>query len=637
MSEIIQLYKDKEKTIKVYAKTLASEVYLDDGTTKIGNKFDKINLQLEQIAQQATKFSNPTRAWNKSKKNNVYESWAFTCSFYDDITDDICLVYTSKDYHTSLSSKIYFRKKKDIGNFSDSILIADGYKVHCANKLNDGSYICIGIKTNNSFERGEAVIFKSTNKGESWQEIGNINSSPFSCSTWGEISGLFVAKNNSIFAYGRDGATNKNYILKSVDNCSSWQTIEVVNANSLSLLEGNFVELSDNTLCCVIRGGLLNPDFTKHISSYLITSTDNGNTWSNKIELDIEASYNPIALLYHEDIKAVEVLYGSRLKENGNDNGSLYQAIAKEEEFKKGIIPYKTKIAIGGIEGDFGYCELVKSKNNVINAFFYIDEYDSSGACIMQMIGTRNNSFKNVQYDNPVIILPTNTVNGNTPPSYYKNLVMGESATIKCRVFANTEGLPSTKKGEIVVECYSYNNGYNRCYFIEALSLNKWERRDYEGSDNWLEWVNITPSNEKIEMTTSLMITTPFTRYSFIKSPITLFDNSTDNLTNNVEIDVLSKVSEQYKDWFNTNVDGIKLEIVASQKSGLTSDQQISFDSDSFKQVQGRRLLFNDDRKHCSIIDCFLSSNKTVKMTTEVSANIDTLLVRLVGVLFKQK
>lgn len=43
MSEIVQLYKDEEKTIKVYPKTLASEVYVDENTNIIS--------QLEQKAQ----------------------------------------------------------------------------------------------------------------------------------------------------------------------------------------------------------------------------------------------------------------------------------------------------------------------------------------------------------------------------------------------------------------------------------------------------------------------------------------------------------------------------------------------------------------------------------------------------------
>ena len=41
MSEIIQLYKDKNKTIKAYLKTLASEIYMSDGTTIIESQLIK--------------------------------------------------------------------------------------------------------------------------------------------------------------------------------------------------------------------------------------------------------------------------------------------------------------------------------------------------------------------------------------------------------------------------------------------------------------------------------------------------------------------------------------------------------------------------------------------------------------------
>lgn len=47
MSEIVQLYTDDN--VKAYPKTLASEVYLDDGSTKIMDKFDEVNSQLDTI------------------------------------------------------------------------------------------------------------------------------------------------------------------------------------------------------------------------------------------------------------------------------------------------------------------------------------------------------------------------------------------------------------------------------------------------------------------------------------------------------------------------------------------------------------------------------------------------------------
>ena len=46
MSEIVQLYKDEQKTTKVYPKTVATEVYIDENTTVASQleqkKIDKI-------------------------------------------------------------------------------------------------------------------------------------------------------------------------------------------------------------------------------------------------------------------------------------------------------------------------------------------------------------------------------------------------------------------------------------------------------------------------------------------------------------------------------------------------------------------------------------------------------------------
>lgn len=49
MSKIIQLYSDKDKKIKAYPKTLASQVYMDDGTTTINSQLDSIEQENKSI------------------------------------------------------------------------------------------------------------------------------------------------------------------------------------------------------------------------------------------------------------------------------------------------------------------------------------------------------------------------------------------------------------------------------------------------------------------------------------------------------------------------------------------------------------------------------------------------------------
>lgn len=594
-----------------------------------------INSQFDTITQQATKFNNPTRAWNKSNKNNVYEAWTFTTGFYDKETDEICLAYNSKEYHTSNTGKVLFRKKKDIGEFSEPVEICDGYKCHACgiNALGEYIAICQDITGEHGFDGGMCYSFKSIDKGETWTNTGKLNVTNVTINEVEPITGMKLMKDGSLFCFVRT-YENKSYILKSTDNGGSWVASNIVLPDTNILLEGNFIELSDGTISCVARGILTGDNFTKHKPTYLINSFDKGSTWESKIELNIDASYNNVALLYHEDIKAVEMVYGSRLKENENDNGSLYQAIAKEKDFKQGKITYQTKIALGGIESDFGYCELVKSKNNIVNCFFYIDEKDGeSGACIMEMVGTRNNPILKEEYDDNVIRLKTNAINGNTPPSYFKNLIKGEGTTFICRVFNNTVGLPTTEKGTIHTDCFSYINGYNRQRFYPALSEKIYERRDFENSDLWTEWVDVSPV-KNIAMDTNLIINTPFEKYSFLKTPLTLFNSNSDNIESQITIDTKSLFNN---DWYNTYADGLKIEVLYKNVEGNTETQSISFNDNNFNTSYQRRIVCQHNFEQNYYIDTWISSStKELKVKIDKPAKVQTLIIRAVGILFKQ-
>ena len=621
-----KLKKEYEKLKKIILNENIQAELVDDIKT--------INSHLDSIAQQATKFSNPNRAWSKSKKTNIYESWPFTNGFYDSTTNEICLAYNSKAYHTSKTGKVLFRKKNDLGVFGEPIEICDGYKCHACgiNALGEYIAICQDITSEHGFDGGICYSFKSTDKGKTWTNAGKLNVTNVSINEVEPITGMKLMKDGSLFCFVRT-YENKSYILKSTDNGSSWIASDIVLPTTNILLEGNFIELSDGTISCVVRGILTGDNFTKHKPTYLINSFNKGTTWESKIELNIEASYNNVALLYHEDIKAVEMVYASRYKKNGNDKGAIYQAITKEEDFKVGKITNETKIMIGGIEGDFGYCELVKSKDNVVNCFFYIDETGGeSGACIMEMIGTRNNPILHEEYDNNVIRLKTNAIDGNTPPSYFKDLVKGEGATFVCRVFNNTPGIPTSEKGTIYTDCFSYINGYNRERFYPALSQKIYERRDYENNDKWTDWIDISPV-KNITMNSSLIINTPFEKYSFLKSPVTLFNSNNDSVQSQITINTKALFNNE---WFNTYADGLKIEVLYKNVEGNTETQTISFSDLNFNISYQRRVVCQHNFEQNYYIDTWISSTKELKVKIDKPTKVQTLIIRAVGILFKQ-
>ena len=155
--------KEVEKISSQLDNSNAEVAAARNGFETLGKRLDGVDSRLDNIAQQATKFSNPTRAWNKSKKNNVYESWTFTNGFYDSTTNEICLAYNSKEYHTSKTGKVLLRKKKDLGVFGEAIEICDGYKCHACgiNALGEYIAICQDITGEHGFDGGMSYSFKS--------------------------------------------------------------------------------------------------------------------------------------------------------------------------------------------------------------------------------------------------------------------------------------------------------------------------------------------------------------------------------------------------------------------------------------------------------------------------------------------
>ena len=52
ISEIVKLYKDDKGTIKVYPKTIANGIYMDDDITKLNDKIEDIETSLIKMTIQ---------------------------------------------------------------------------------------------------------------------------------------------------------------------------------------------------------------------------------------------------------------------------------------------------------------------------------------------------------------------------------------------------------------------------------------------------------------------------------------------------------------------------------------------------------------------------------------------------------
>lgn len=76
MSEIIQLYSDKEKQVKAYPKTLASEVYMEDGQTTVS----------EQVATNTGEITNANTKIDEHIKNHPSGGETGSVEIVNDLT-----------------------------------------------------------------------------------------------------------------------------------------------------------------------------------------------------------------------------------------------------------------------------------------------------------------------------------------------------------------------------------------------------------------------------------------------------------------------------------------------------------------------------------------------------------------------
>ena len=338
-----------------------------------------------------TVFSSPVRAWPESDKNGNYEAWTFGTVWYDGRDDNVCLVYNSRKSHTGKDGGVYFRTKKDYGPLSVAIPVAlsdeiYGKRAHCAGMCPNGDYLVIAVHHFDGLSDGDPYVYRSADRGKNWLNEGKLLINGVFRQT-GKLTSLFTTSKGRLLAFNRVSPGNDIEIAFSDDNGRSWKSSPLNKGSAPVPMEGSFVELSDGTVVCVIRGNFYTGDFTVKQDTYFTKSRDNGCTWSVPEKLnDIDASFNGVAMVYHDDVKAVEMIYGSRFVSD-DGKGSIYRRIVDEKSFAQGKLGRELKIGSGSGDQNFGYFGACKSKNNVINVFFYDGNHEKTD--IYNMVGRR--------------------------------------------------------------------------------------------------------------------------------------------------------------------------------------------------------------------------------------------------------
>lgn len=312
-------------------------------------------------------FTKPFTLWGTTEKINNYEAWPYGNCWYDENDNTVNLVYSASSDHLSYIGKsaVYFRKIYENNNVSVATPVAVdkeyGYIMETALKLSDGSY---GVYIKNKDEEA-LYLYKSIDQGNTWV------SNKVNIALGDSITGVTLMPNNKLIGLLR----TKNKTVKIVEsyNGTDWSVVSgELNKNQYPL-EGTFVQLSNNRVICIMRGALGQMPYRPESATYMVKSNDNGKTWSELIELEgIDASYNPVAALYHDEDKTVELLYGSRYARE-DYCGSINHTIISEDDLWNADFSNteEERLYKAPSSRDFGYFAMAETKSGAIKAFFY--------------------------------------------------------------------------------------------------------------------------------------------------------------------------------------------------------------------------------------------------------------------------
>lgn len=374
---------------------------LNDRLDKSEQKLDETNAQLSETKQELSSQLVQARPYEYTnngiafKGNNTHNAWTHGTVAYDKNTNQTIVFYSSQPEHLLTNQKVYMVKKNKNGNFETPLLVADksseGLSCRCqgAGICANGDYVAIvGYINNSTTERTSTKIYRSVDRGSTWTISDFLVNGEMPIGFDGHLDDFYVMKSGRILT----GCTNlsKNCrVFYSDDNANTWNPT-TINGSPTTYFEYEFCELSSGTVICIMRK-TYSSNYTVEIPAMFMKSTDGGVTWSKPIEMSLTMTENNGALIHHDELNAVEFIYGSRFIEN-DGYSSIFVATATDDmaengNFNKpiriGRFAPKTKQA-DGYTGDGGYFGAVKTEYDTIDVFYYNGTNKNANICYME-------------------------------------------------------------------------------------------------------------------------------------------------------------------------------------------------------------------------------------------------------------
>ena len=393
---------------KIYFLASRNSTYLyiwasaPNTTSVIINKIvTKITEEKETIIKTFSRFvPDFKRCWNDKK--HPYESWPYGTVAYDYTRNRVVCLYMGSSAHAADDCGLYMRYKQnnvwsneiDVAPNVPAASVADSicYSTNTFWIDSNGYYHIILFEKYGGYSAINGTKYYhsvSEDGGFTWTRTRLIIDGDNAGSYDG---GVHLSQTNLAFitstgrilvlcsAYLQSGVNAGSTIIYSDDNGETWHKASVI-SGGITWSENDYIELNGN-IYTIMRGM-----WNAGVTDYYSISTDNGLTWSNPVQLDIDMDSCNYVFIHDKEREKIYILFGSRT-EQSDGKGSIYLSEYTESEFEQLNWKQGYRIALGTTYGNFGYFGLALNK---ISGFFDVITYYTDpviGACICESVSS---------------------------------------------------------------------------------------------------------------------------------------------------------------------------------------------------------------------------------------------------------
>ena len=370
--------------------------FVDKSGNLLRDKKQQINYQYSAMGKA---FGSEDGAGDK------FASWTHATVAYDADADDFVIVYNTNSGHNINTNSVLMRKKKTNSDaFSSAVVVASdkeiySYKCQAAGIAANGDYVALVARFPWGSGNSDATfVYRSTDKGQTFTRTQMLHGSSPVVAFNGDVSGFLVTNSGRILTFAVEYDTYLTRIFYSDDNGSTWSK-STIGGSPMDITEPAWCDVGDGKLVCMARAAVRTGDTSTIIPAKFMTSSDNGVTWTAPVDSQSITNFTLSngEMIPDYDSKTIEFIHHSRHTEEDNyssllrSTASFNDALIDKFSPQVRIGKLAAYTALGTSTGDSGYVGAKRSKNGVINAFYYTGS--RVDAQINYLVGTPDTAY----------------------------------------------------------------------------------------------------------------------------------------------------------------------------------------------------------------------------------------------------